>query len=168
MDDHGIVDLLKHYEPTQILVSIYALSKLQLACQVYERSKITMHYPHYNNDTNPDLTLLQDLYDCIPFATAAYGWKFNLATAGQFHKSDVQALVKMTQVDRTDIVTVNWEARPNRPVRSCNTIGFLWEILLITLNSHPFFSSRHFTLSEIENESGLCWPFAEPGRPKMC
>lgn len=128
MDDHGIVDLFKHHEPTKILVSIYALSKLQAACQVYERSAIATNYPQCDGDTDPDLTLLQDLYDCIPFATAAYGWKFNLATAGQFHKSDVQGLVKMTQVDRKDIVTVNWEARPNRPVRTWKETGFFWEL----------------------------------------
>mmetsp|Transcript_4905 Transcript_4905/g.11672 ORF Transcript_4905/g.11672 Transcript_4905/m.11672 type:complete len:214 (-) Transcript_4905:102-743(-) len=115
MDDHGIVDLLAHHEPTQILVCIYALSKLQAACQFYERSKTTTSLQEETNNV-VDLALLQDLYDCIPFATAAYGWKFNLATSGKWHKGDRQALVKMTQVDPSDIVTVNWEARPNRPV----------------------------------------------------
>ena len=84
MDDHGIVDLLAHHEPKQILVSIYALSKLQAACQYHERNLL--------EETSVDLKLLQDLYDCIPFATAAYGWKFNLATSGKWHKGDEQAL----------------------------------------------------------------------------
>src|SRR6056300_1713256 len=104
MDDHGIVDLLAHHEPKQILVSIYALSKLQASCQYHERTTMTSNRmmtrmvgpsqepnsgsttSRTTSNTSVDLELLQDLYDCIPFATAAYGWKFNLATSGQWHK----------------------------------------------------------------------------------
>ncbi|CAJ1952989.1 unnamed protein product [Cylindrotheca closterium] len=129
MDDHGIVDLLQHHEPKQILLSIFALSKLQAACQFHQRHsgggagvlsqkrrrKATPASPLQEEMTNVDLELLQDLYDCLPFATAVYGWKFNLATSGKWHKGDMEALIKMTHVDPSDIVTVNWEARPNRP-----------------------------------------------------
>lgn len=114
VDDHGIVDVWKRHEPKQIIASIYALSRLQAACERYEREN---HYDETINNNDIDETLLEDLLHCAPFAIAAYGWKLDLATAGKLHRGDRQALVKMTNTPPSDIVTVNWTSRPNRPVR---------------------------------------------------
>jgi hypothetical protein len=63
----------------------------------------------------PDNDLLEDLHHYAPFAAATYGWKMDLATAGRLHRGDLQALVRMTNIDEDDVVSVNWESRANRP-----------------------------------------------------
>jgi hypothetical protein len=125
VDDHGVIDVFSKHEPKQIISSIYALSKLQAACQRHEREStltsttlISTTRNEQQQEHGPTQELLQDLYECAPFAAAAYGWKLDLATAGKLHRGDLHALVKMTNIDPSDVVTVNWESRPNRPVSS--------------------------------------------------
>ena len=73
----------------------------------------------------PDEDLLDDLKHGILYATAAYGWKLELATAGRLHRGDLSALVKMTNIDPEDVVKVNKESRANLPVRNhLNRTGF--------------------------------------------
>jgi hypothetical protein len=105
--DHGVVDVFSKYPTQELIASIYTLSRLQKACQFYERNQI---------QSPPIPTrLLEDLTHYAPFATAAYGWTMDLATGGRLHRGDLQALYKMTKVPPDHIVTVNWEAKTNRP-----------------------------------------------------
>jgi hypothetical protein len=115
VDDHGVIDVISKYEPQELIASIYALSRIQAACQRYNRSN---SLPGNGEDGFPTEDLLDDLNHYAPYATAAYGWKMDLATAGRLHRGDLQALVKMTKIDPDDVVTVNWESRANRPVRA--------------------------------------------------
>ena len=96
IEDHGIVDVFSRHDPRQIVASIYALSRLQAACQRYDR----LHDSKIKNGSKEftDRDLLQDICDAAPFATAAYGWKLDLATAGKIHRGDLRALTKMTGV----------------------------------------------------------------------
>ena len=115
VDDHGVIDVFSKYEPQELIASIYALSRIQAACQHYDRSKYQKNSA--NGDGFPSEELLEDLVRYAPYASAAYGWKLDLATAGRLHRGDLQALVKLTKVHPDDVVTFNWEARANRPVR---------------------------------------------------
>lgn len=122
VDDHGVIDVFSKHEPKQIIASIYALAKLQAACQRHEREFILASRPSSSSRRQQEAELSQelikDLCECAPFAIAAYGWKLDLATAGKLHPGDLNALVKVTKIDSSDVVTVNWESRPNRPVGS--------------------------------------------------
>jgi hypothetical protein len=113
VDDHGVIDVFSKYEPQELISSIYALSRIQAACQRYNRSKLQPN----GEDGFPTKDLLDDLVHYAPYATAAYGWRMDLATAGRLHLGDLQAIVKMTKIDPDDVVTVNWESRANQPVR---------------------------------------------------
>eukprot|EP00980_Cylindrotheca_fusiformis_P018389 scaffold6052_cov118-Cylindrotheca_fusiformis.AAC.2 len=113
VDDHGIVDIFSKHEPKQIIASIYALSKLQAACQRHERENDVLSGSNRGNGLSQEL--INDLCKCAPFAIAAYGWKLDLATAGKLHRGDLNAVLKLTSISPSDVVTVNWESRPNRP-----------------------------------------------------
>jgi hypothetical protein len=110
--DHGVVDVFSKYPTQDLIASIYALSRLQKASQFHERNQIIQQ----SSPPSPIPTLLlEDLTRYAPFATAAYGWAMDLATGGRLHRGDLQALYKMTKVPPDQIVTVNWEAKTNRP-----------------------------------------------------
>jgi hypothetical protein len=109
--DHGVVDVFSNYTTQELIASIYTLSRLQKACQLYERNQI-LQSPSPIPTTR---LLLEDLTHYAPFATAAYGWTMDLATGGRWHRGDIQALIKITKVPPDHIVTVNWEAKTNRP-----------------------------------------------------
>ena len=108
--DHGVVDVFSKFPPQELITSIYALSRLQMANQHYERRH--MHLDEHVKDTQ----LMEDLSRYAPFASAAYGWTMDLAMGRRLHRGDLQALVKMTGIPLEDVVIVNWESRPNRPV----------------------------------------------------
>lgn len=111
VNDHGVIDIFKKHRTQELMGSIYAFARLQTACEVFDRNNVL------NNPSAKqiDPALLQDLIRYVPFASAAYGWKLDLATAGRLHRGDLEALVRMTGVDEDDIVKVVWESRANRP-----------------------------------------------------
>ena len=137
VEDHGIVNIFSRHDARQVLISMYALTRLQAACQRHERildGKIS------GPTAYPDQALLKDLCETAPFATAAYGWKLDLATAGRLHRGDLRALVKMTGIDPSDVVIVNWDARPTRPVR-CNMQGLVNEVILLFVSDASYLCS---------------------------
>jgi hypothetical protein len=112
VDDHGVIDVFAKYQPQELIASVYALSRLQAACQFHDRSSLVVQ----SQDKDDDLVdLLDDLRHYAPYATATYGWKMDLATTGRLHRGDLQALVKLTKIDPDDVVKVIWEAKANRP-----------------------------------------------------
>jgi hypothetical protein len=115
VDDHGVIDVFSKYPTQDLLASVFALSRIQSACRQFEKSNFDRDID--DNSCLPDEDLVDDLLYYAPFATAAYGWKMDLATAGRIHRGDRNALVKMTKIDLDDIVSVSWESRTNRPVR---------------------------------------------------
>jgi hypothetical protein len=141
VDDHGVIDVFSKYSTQDLFASVFALSRIQAACCQYENL-----YSDRDMDNNhfPDEDLLDDLRYYAPFATAAYGWKMDLATAGRLHRGDRNALVKMTGVDLEDIVSVNWESRTNRPVRC--TVHWKIPLLCVGLSSKNLdLQHRRFT-----------------------
>lgn len=136
-DDHGVIDIFSRYAAPDIIASIHALSRLQAACHEYDLAELEKRRQrqkemrqsnngkeaHVDNDdesspsSSSSLLLLNDLVRYVPYASAAYGWTLDLATAGRLHRGDLRALVKMTQISDDDVVMVNWEAETNRPVR---------------------------------------------------
>jgi len=146
VDDHGVIDVFRKYPKQDLIASIYALSRLQAA---------TEHFYIGRLDETPsggtllvedfpvvdDVVLLDELNHYAPYASATYGWKLELATAGKFHRSDLHALTRITQTREEDIVKVEWESRPRRPVRI--------QMLQHTTDSHidqltSFLMSPHF------------------------
>ena len=128
-DDHGVIHIFEKYPMQDIFASIFALSRIQSACEQYEYHKqSTITKTKDNNDQPmaedfddnrfPDEHLLDELRHYAPFAAAAYGWTMDLATAGKLHRGDHRALVKMTGLDEDDIIDVNWESKTNLPVRT--------------------------------------------------
>jgi hypothetical protein len=109
VDDHGVVDVFSKYPPQELITSIYVLSRLQKACQAYERQNFIEH------EEVTDTDLLDELTHYSKFAASAYGWTMDLATGGRLHRGDLQALVKMTGIELEDVVTVNSESRANLP-----------------------------------------------------
>jgi hypothetical protein len=165
VEDHGIIDVWKRHDPKQIVTSIFALSRIQGACQHYDREN---HYNDHSSNSDPlDDALLEDLLHCAPFATAAYGWKLDLATAGKLHRGDLQAIVKMTNIHPDDVVTVNWDSRPNRPVRilsqdKCNCIFRLYTYCSSFSKSFVF---RLSTLHETGKGNESSWRSVGHGHP---
>jgi pimeloyl-ACP methyl ester carboxylesterase len=138
--DHGVIDVFSKYPTQELLASVYALSRLQAASQAYERRKYYLDQVEEEEDdddddvrydeeedhtlnsttttTTPyckDTALLEELAYFLPFASAAYGWTMDLATAGRLHFGDLEALLKKTSIRSEDVVTVNMESQANRP-----------------------------------------------------
>ena len=114
--DHGVVDIFKKYPTQELIAAIYALSRLQAASEYHlgQIEKQQVHGPMKDFPKLHDDDFLEELCHYAPFASAAYGWKLDLATAGMFHRGDLHAVVKMTKIDPEDIIKVEWEARANR------------------------------------------------------
>ena len=115
IQDHGVIDVFAKYHPQDLVTSIYALSRLQAASQEYQ------HKESLNGQERvvPDKDLVEDLIYYAPFASAAYGWAFGLATGGRLHMGDLQSLVKTTAIDVKDVIQFVMESRVNRPVSLC-------------------------------------------------
>lgn len=117
VDDHGVIDVFKKYPTKDLIASIYALSRLQAATEYCDRGKaLNGKYASVSDfPVLEDGELLDVLSHYAPFASAAYGWKLDLATAGRLHRGDLHALTRMTKISPEDVVKVEWEARANRP-----------------------------------------------------
>ena len=122
VDDHGVIDVFKKYPMQDLVASIYALSRLQAATEFFYCSQTGSNPEGYNTPAVEefpvldDETLLEELNHYAPYASATYGWKLDLATAGRLHRGDLHALTRITQILPEDVVQVEWESRPHRPV----------------------------------------------------
>ena len=122
VDDHGVIDVFKKYPIQDSVASIYALSRLQAATEFYYNSQTGSKSGGSHTPAVEDFPILQDeglleeLNHYAPYASATYGWKLDLATAGRLHRGDLHALTRITQIRPEDVVMVEWESRPHRPV----------------------------------------------------
>jgi hypothetical protein len=125
VDDHGVVDVFKKYSPQELIAAIYALSRLQAVSEFHNDTTYgesgTFH-PMRDFPLLDDDELLEDLYHYASFASAAYGWWLDLATAGRFHYGDLAAVLRMTKIDPDNVVKVDWESRANRPVSTTRSL----------------------------------------------
>ena len=110
VEDHGVVDVFSKYPTQELLASTYALSRLQAVSQAYDRQQ------YYDGQIVKDEKLLEALAYYAPYASAAYGWTLDLATAGNLHFGDLQALIKSTSIRSEDVVMFNTDSQANRPV----------------------------------------------------
>lgn len=122
--DHGVIDVFKRYTTQELVSALYALSRLQATSDSYSSKQIE-EFPLCQDEA-----LLDELCHYAPFACAAYGWELDLVTAGRFHRGDLHALTRITKVQQDDIVQVEWESRPNRPVRGALLVCFCVTCLL--------------------------------------
>lgn len=116
--EHGVVDVFGKYRPYDILTSVVALNRLQNAAILYERMNRDQHqFPELVPEVNEkDRALVRDLVHYAVYAHAAYGWTMNLAMRRQLHMGgNVRALLRMTGVDRDDIIRAQWESKTHRP-----------------------------------------------------
>ena len=111
VEDHGVeVDVFRRHRKRDLIASIYALAKLQSACQHLRQSRQEEIGDTVSND------LLKELAYFAKFSTAAYGWTLELATRGAAHRGDsTRALCTRTGVSEDDIVLEEWDSQPNRP-----------------------------------------------------
>ena len=110
VEDHGVIDVFSKYPTQDLLASIYALSRLQTVSQAYDRQQDD------DGQILEDEKLLDALAYYAPYASAAYGWTLDLATAGNLHFGDLQALIKSTSIHPEDVVMFNTDSQANRPV----------------------------------------------------
>jgi hypothetical protein len=119
--EHGVVDVFGKYSTYDVLASIIALSRLQAIVIAHERSLqkdwIEITPRESKGESEVDSVLLQDLSHYSVFAQAAYGWPMDLALRRRLHLGgNSQALVRLTGIDRKDIVKAEWNARaPHQP-----------------------------------------------------
>lgn len=123
VNDNGVIDVFKKYSTKELIPSIYAFSRLQAASAKYDQLHAKNEVASMSYD---DQLLLEELNYYAPFASAAYGWKMDLATAGRFHGGDLQALVRMTRIEPEDVVHVVWESKANQTVSSSFTSKTTW------------------------------------------
>lgn len=105
---HGVVDVLNKYPLLDVFASIMALANLQKIVLDDHLSKIP------DMDWN-DPNMLRDLPHYANFATAAYGWKMDLAMEGRLHVGDLNTLLARTGLQEDDVVAAQWRAQTNRP-----------------------------------------------------
>lgn len=106
--DHGVIDVFKEYPTKDIVVSIFALSKLQTATAYYEEKQATP-----GPEVDPEL--IQQLAHYSAYASAAYGWKMEVAFRGRLHMGNMQAMLKKTGVNADDVIDSEWESKTHRP-----------------------------------------------------
>lgn len=109
-EDHGIVAIFDKYPPADIVASFYALHRLQRVTQQYEAE-------HTRHDHPGDLLeVLDDLSHYVLYATAAYGWKLDLAFQRKLHMNDKQALIRKTGIEENDILLTCLKSKAHLPV----------------------------------------------------
>ena len=108
VDAHGVVDVFAKYRHGDVWASLYALSRLQHAALLYDRR----HEVHTRVN---DAELLDNLAHYSVYATAAYGWKMDLAFGRRPRGGNLQTLLDRTCTDRDDVLTVSWESKTPRP-----------------------------------------------------
>lgn len=105
-----MVDLNK-YGLRDILVSMYALSRLQHCANLWDRQ--SHDFPQVR-----DHRLLDNLAHYAVYANAAYGWKMDLAFGGRLHlrgDGDLQTLLRRTRVAAKDVLATKWESKTHKP-----------------------------------------------------
>jgi len=107
-EEYGVVNLLKLYSPKEVILSVIALSRLQ---RILSRENDNYLY----SNTTIDRSVLEELAHYSIFANAAYGWRGQFAFFGRLHFGDINALVKRTGIDRSDVIAANWHSKVNRP-----------------------------------------------------
>jgi hypothetical protein len=114
-DEHGVIDVFRKYRKQDVLISTFALSRLQRTVIQYEQSlsqeankaSITMQ-------TEPEL--LNNLAHYAVYANAAYGWKMDFATRLRIHTGgNLQALLRQTGIGTDDVILAEWESKAHRP-----------------------------------------------------
>jgi hypothetical protein len=114
MEDHGIVDLFARYSSQDIAASLYALYRLQRASKRYETVQKLQEPYRYPEDLHQ---VLENLSHYVLYATAAYGWKMDLAFQRKLHLGDEQALLRKTGIQKEDIIKLSLRSRAHLPVR---------------------------------------------------
>jgi hypothetical protein len=106
--DHGVIDVFKDYPAKDVVMAIIALGKLQSAAAQYmERNE---------PESDPvEPYLLEQLAEYSVFANAAYGWTMEVAFRGRLHMGNLQALLKKTGIEVSDVVAAEWESKTHRP-----------------------------------------------------
>jgi hypothetical protein len=114
-DEHGVIDVFGKYKKQDVLVSIFALSRLQrTAIQHEQRLSREADSRLINMQTEPEL--LNDLAHYAVYANAAYGWKMDFATRLRIHTGgNLQALLRQTGIDADDVILAEWESKAHRP-----------------------------------------------------
>ena len=119
VEDHGVVDIFKTYSSQDIAASLYAFYRLQRVARHYE----AIHHHHHQEQQQQQhpypkdlLHVLEDLSHYAVYATAAYGWKMDLAFHGKFHLGDEQALIRKTGIRKEDILASSFKAKAHMPV----------------------------------------------------
>jgi hypothetical protein len=114
MEDHGVVDLFARYSSQDIAASLYALYRLQRASKRYEILQ-GQRKPYRSPE---DLhQVLEDLSHYVLYATAAYGWKMDLAFQRKLHLGDEKALLRKTGIQKEDIIKLSLKSRAHLPVK---------------------------------------------------
>jgi hypothetical protein len=108
VDDHGIVDVFAKYRSRDVLLSIYALSRLQDAVAENDRRRET-YSAFLDNE------LITDLAHYSVYASVAYGWKMHFAFGGGLHLGDLQVLLKRTGIFLADLLEHKKESKAHRP-----------------------------------------------------
>ena len=114
MEDHGVVDVFAKFSSHEIAKSLYALYRLQRAALRYTATSETKEPDRHPDDL---VHVLEDLSHYVVYATAAYGWKMDLAFQGRLHLGDEQALMKKTGIEREDIIKLSMKSKAHLPVR---------------------------------------------------
>lgn len=129
---HGIViDVFGQYKRRDIIIAVFALSRLQQASHYYEfrrpdeGQKEEMHQQNkipndFHNILRDEPHLVKDLAHYSIYANAAYGWRMELAFHQRLHfGGNVQALLRRTGISHDDILTAQWESKAHRPGYFC-------------------------------------------------
>lgn len=122
------MDVIGKYPPADVAASIFALSRLQQAALFYDETRQRKTQQPANEVLS--LELLEDLAHYAKFASAAYGWRMDLAFSGRLHFGDSQALLSKTGVSRNDVVSMQWQSRTHRPVCAYEDWNNIWCALL--------------------------------------
>jgi hypothetical protein len=114
MEDHGIVDVFSKFTSQEIAASLYALYRLQRAAIRYEACREDREPDRHPEDL---MQVLEDLSHYVVYATAAYGWKMDLAFQRKLHLGDEQALLSKTGIEKEDLIKLSMKSKAHLPVR---------------------------------------------------
>jgi len=119
MEDHGIIDVFAKYPSQDVAASFYALYRLQHAACQYEQMLLDqdeVQQSSLNKEPKDLHHVLEDLSHYVVYATAAYGWKMDLAFKGKLHMGNEQALMRKTWISKDDIVHLSLKSKTHLPV----------------------------------------------------
>lgn len=107
VDDHGVIDVFAKYRNRDVLLSIFALSRLQ---QVTQWTASEEHAVEVN-----DPELVEELLHYIRYAAAAYGWKMNMIFGKGRRIGNQRVIRLMTSIEEADLLAFEWKSRSYRP-----------------------------------------------------